>query len=51
MTTHGMTRRHHQFSVKYIREQELIAWALIIVILVISVMPAIYLWAKANGTV
>ena len=36
---------------EHIREQELFAWALIIVILVISVTPAIYLWAKANGTV
>ena len=36
---------------EYIREQELIAWALIIVILVISVIAFYLLWAKANGTV
>ena len=36
---------------EYIREQELIAWALIIVILVISVIACYLLWAKANGTV
>ena len=32
-------------------EQELIAWAFIIVILVISVIACYLLWAKANGTV
>ena len=32
-------------------QQELIAWALIIVILVISVIACYLLWAKANGTV
>ena len=36
---------------EYTREQELIAWALIIVILVISVIAFYLLWAKANGTV
>ena len=36
---------------EYTREQELIAWALIIVILVISVIACYLLWAKANGTV
>ena len=35
---------------EYIREQEL-TWALIIVILVISVIACCLLWAKANGTV
>ena len=35
---------------EYIREQEL-TWALIIVILVISVIACYLLWAKANGTV
>ena len=36
---------------EYTREQELIAWALIIVILVISVIAFYLLWAKADGTV
>jgi hypothetical protein len=36
---------------EYTREQELFAWALIIVILVISVIAFYLLWAKANGTV
>ena len=36
---------------EHIREQELIAWALIIVILVISAIARYLLWAKANGTV
>ena len=36
---------------EYTREQELIAWALIIVILVIGVIAFYLLWAKANGTV
>jgi hypothetical protein len=36
---------------EHIREQELIAWAFIIVILVISVIACDLLWAKANGTV
>ena len=36
---------------EYTREQELIVWALIIVILVISVIAFYLLWAKANGTV
>ena len=36
---------------EYTREQELIAWALIIVILVITVIAFYLLWAKANGTV
>ena len=35
---------------EHIREQELIAWALIIVILS-SVIACYLLWAKANGTV
>jgi hypothetical protein len=36
---------------EYTREQELIARALIIVILVISVIACYLLWAKVNGTV
>jgi hypothetical protein len=36
---------------EYTREQELIAWALIMVILVISVTACYLFWAKANGTV
>ena len=36
---------------EYIREQERVAWAVIIVILVISVIACYLLWAKANGTV
>jgi hypothetical protein len=36
---------------EYTREQELIAWALIIVILVTTVIAFYLLWAKANGTV
>ena len=36
---------------EYTREQEPIVWALIIVILVISVIAFYLLWAKANGTV
>ena len=36
---------------EYTREQELIVWALILVILVISVIAFYLLWAKANGTV
>jgi hypothetical protein len=35
---------------EHILEQELIAWALIIVMLVISVIACYLLWAKANGT-
>jgi hypothetical protein len=49
MTTHGMTRSPVQRE--YIRDQELIAWALIIVILVTSVIACYLLWAKANGSV
>jgi hypothetical protein len=36
---------------EYTREHELIVWALILVILVISVIAFYPLWAKANGTV
>ena len=37
-------------QLEFTREQEL-TWALIIVILVISVIACYLLWAKANGTV
>src|SRR6266404_1274374 len=45
------TRNDSKVQREYTREQELIVWALIIVILVISAIAFYLLWAKANGTV
>ena len=48
MTTHGMTRKHHQFSVNTSENRELIAWAVIIVILVISAIACYLLWGQGQ---